>query len=861
MASRTGQRTSFLKSWRFPALAGVLIAFGAVTGATHAAGASPRPRTASAARDGFTIVPSHVAGNLDCNGYSTIQKTIIPPLACTTIRGSNVSTPFVSNGHFDDNGHDVGNDEADVTFFSDQAGSGENVNWSETLPAEPTLPVAVGTPGKDPTHWFELSAAPSFGMALCDGASYPQRPCTPESDTNAPSCFGTACPQGSDPGGGSADLEVQFYPPGDAPFIDAVSCSARQWCAALHVNEVECTVGFLKCNAQCEETTNFAFVQRNGVPTGPPSPQLSDDATSEPNSETLLMNPGDKLQVRIVDAPARAVPSAGVAAGHAVEVSIDDLTTGQSGLMQASAFNGFAQTSIDDCDGQLFNFQPEYSTAKVGNIVPWAALQSDIGTSYEIGRFTPCTSVNTVGGDGAGGSKDPFEKHCIGPYQSKPDGTTPEDDSPCWTKGDPHGTLETTGAPIAGCLDVTDGDLEFEGSSYRTDWPTGPTPTSTTAASFVQSTPTTNGSSPYPRFMFQADVALSEQDCNVVTGSGCTMPPSGTYVDQPGHTAFYPFWTVVNTGTCTLEFGNVTLVDGADDFGGDAQYGTVMSKQLGYPELEGDIYDNTCPAQLSQGYLLSGQSGQVLSEGDAPAFPSVQTPASRVVGIEATTSGKGYFAVTADGAVATAGDAAFHGDLGTLSPPVKVSDIVAIAPTTDDRGYWLIGADGGEFAFGDAKYHGSLPGLDIHVDDVIGMVAAPSGAGYLIVGADGGVFAFGATHFYGSLPGIGVHVTDIRGILPAAAGTGYILVGADGGAFSFGHGAPYHGSLPGEDIPVSDIVGIALTSDDEGYWMAGADGHTYAFGDAEFITNNITSADLPITAITNVLTDLAEVGP
>ena len=116
-------------------------------------------------------------------------------------------------------------------------------------------------------------------MALCNPRSYPLNPCTPNSDSNAP--------QGQFTGGGSSFLEVQFYPPGEAPFFDNVSCDNTHWCASLHINDLECTFGFDSCNANCEEPTNFAFIQKNGVPTGPPSPQeatLADVHAEQPDA-------------------------------------------------------------------------------------------------------------------------------------------------------------------------------------------------------------------------------------------------------------------------------------------------------------------------------------------------------------------------------------------------------------------------------------------------------------------------------------------------------------------------------------------------------------------------------------------------
>ncbi len=181
-------------------------------------------------------------------------------------------------------------------------------------------------------------------------------------------------------------MEMQLYPPGMPPFADSISCDDTHWCAALTIDSLECTLGFAECNTGCEEPVNFAWIQRNGVPTGPPSPQQSNLATQTPNTQTLMMNPGDQITVHMWDA---AAPGG----GHAFKVEIKDLTTGQVGYMQASAHNGFANTSMADCSGTPFNFQPEYSTASQSNIVPWAALQTNVSTQFEIGHFEACTSV------------------------------------------------------------------------------------------------------------------------------------------------------------------------------------------------------------------------------------------------------------------------------------------------------------------------------------------------------------------------------------------------------------------------------------------------------------------------------------
>ena len=72
-------------------------------------------------------------GELDCNGYSPIQKPAASrKLLCTDIRGI--------NGHyhrFYDNGHYIGHDEPSIRFLSNRPGSGNNVTFTETLPRDP----------------------------------------------------------------------------------------------------------------------------------------------------------------------------------------------------------------------------------------------------------------------------------------------------------------------------------------------------------------------------------------------------------------------------------------------------------------------------------------------------------------------------------------------------------------------------------------------------------------------------------------------------------------------------------------------------------------------------------------------------
>ncbi len=201
-----------------------------------------------------------------------------------------------------------------MRFVSNRRGSGSNFSITENLPRDPVALPTVKTPGKDVTHWFELTIAPWFSTTVCDPNSAPLLPCTPRSDENAP--------HGRYLGGGQGFVELQFYPPGFAPFEDATSCDDTHWCSALNIDSLECQGnGSGNCNPNCIEPVNFAYVQTNGVPTGPPSPQKGDLATFTPNSHTLLMNPGDKITVHMWDAK--------IPGGHALEVRETDHHHGQ----------------------------------------------------------------------------------------------------------------------------------------------------------------------------------------------------------------------------------------------------------------------------------------------------------------------------------------------------------------------------------------------------------------------------------------------------------------------------------------------------------------------------------------------------
>ena len=180
-------------------------------------------------------------------------------------------------------------------------------------------------------------------------------------------------------------MELQFYPPGFTPFTDSESCSVKQWCGALTIDSLECNYGFASCNNTCIEPVNFAFLQTNGVPAGPPGPQDVTVRSYLGNARTLKLNPGDVLRVSITDPPS------------GLTATVHDLTTGQAGWMTASARNGFMNTSMATCDGHPFTFHAEYDTARQQNMVPWSALEGGVLMEQEIGHFEACRRVTEPG--------------------------------------------------------------------------------------------------------------------------------------------------------------------------------------------------------------------------------------------------------------------------------------------------------------------------------------------------------------------------------------------------------------------------------------------------------------------------------
>jgi hypothetical protein len=550
---------------------------------SSAAFASVLPTLSHSAASG-PIRPA-ASNDLDCNGWSPKYAAARPAMRALCTDPIHIS-PSGKASRLIDNGWYVGHDEPSVKFISSTAGSGNTMTYYMRLPVDPSAkPTADGSV----TKYAELSIAPWFGLPMCDPNSYPQNPCTPDSDTNGGS--------GSSSDAGSAFMELQFYPPGFTPFGEATSCSKFQWCSAINIDSLECT--FATCNNNCIEPVNFAYLQTNGVPSGPAAPQDPNLATFIGDAHTLRMSPGDVLKVSITD------PAGGLT------VRVNDLTSGQTGFMQASAVNGFANTSIADCSGTPFTFHAEYESAKQQNQVPWAALEGGVLMQQEIGHFESCNSVTSKEGFTVPGSYsdpnvyqscsggvegpnatgegpcNPITAICIGaetqggvacPTNNAATGALCEfSDGYCFPAGaravQINGSPGTETAAVAGCFQdqFQNGDLDFDGNSYRADWPNG---SRNFPSSFRYVGPFTGGSL-YPQIQFETDVGGSSALCNVVTGAGCATPPIGA--------AFYPFWSLNNRqvvsgsghpAVCVWNFGNDIPNVTTTDFGGSGQYGT-----------------------------------------------------------------------------------------------------------------------------------------------------------------------------------------------------------------------------------------------------------------------------------------------
>ena len=471
----------------------------------------------------------------------------------------------------------VGHDEPSALFYSNIPGSGNRMQYSVTLPRDPSPSNPYSK-----SYQFELNGALWFGMALCDTQSYPEQvsTCTPDSDSNI-------TPLASHPG--TAFVELQLYPPGWIPWptwqvaVGASSCDPTRWCAAMNIfSLLEDPVHGTLINPTCRaavgtETLNFAFLTHSGVAQAPANPVQSTTTTFTPDpSKDLFMASGDQIAVTMHDTP------------NGLQTTINDQTSGESGSMTASPANGFAQMQYDatgtSCNAIPYAFHPMYSTTSSATRVPWAAHSYNVAFSDEIGHLQTCTGPIPV-------PATQFGVDATGNAVSCPAGDTENAGTSAAspTDGDDDFCFPGSEALVFHVAACTDTNTGFDGLDYQPVWPDG---SALHPTSFKFSSPLTgaNFDRPYSQVAFEADLPRIESTCNRATGAGCTLIPT---TDAGTPAAFYPFFTTVaapqgedqggnSNGqgddqgkTCVWQFGNVTPGT-ISDFGKNAEYGTLL---------------------------------------------------------------------------------------------------------------------------------------------------------------------------------------------------------------------------------------------------------------------------------------------
>lgn len=474
----------------------------------------------------------------------------------------------------------VGHDEPSLLFYSNVPGSGNQMQYTITLPKEPPANPVTGR-----TYSYQLSPASWVGMAMCDNFSYPlvRSDCKPDSDSNITS-------QDRHPGVGF--MELQFYTPGWVRQFNGPSCTATQWCSALNIFGLsqQPTTG-KQLNASCQakvlggsEYTNFAYLTLSGTPQGPPDPlhfKFGESGTPNP-SKVLLMNGGDTIQVTIHDTP------------DGLQVIEKDLTNGQTGSMTASASNGFGHMVFapegDKCKVVPYNFHPMYSTTSPQTTVTWAAHTYNIAFSGEIGHFDWCSRVEAATFNCTGKEGQPG-------IDQEPNDT--DDHTPFFSGCFPDGAALLY--KIGGCQGAN--APGFDGTAYLPSWPDGNTNLHPTP--MLLSSPHTGAgyNVSYSQAAFEIDTPRIERDdfgghCSARTGVGCTLLPP---TDEGQPPAFYPFFTTnaVASGGCAWTLGNDIPGVTTSDFGKTSQYGTLVAttylKNGGHGALEKrfEVFHNT----------------------------------------------------------------------------------------------------------------------------------------------------------------------------------------------------------------------------------------------------------------------------
>jgi len=333
-------------------------------------------------------------------------------------------------------------------------------------------------------------------------------------------------------------------------------------------------------NAACGgavEYVNFAYIQKDGIPFPPGSPSPLIPVFPQTNAQTLFMNSGDELLIIMRDTP------------HGLKITVDDLTTGESGFMVSSAANGFAEILWDPngttCDVATHNipydFHPMYATSSEHTRVPWAAHAFNIGFSDEVGHFEYCDAVTAQGG------------HCTSSSINDPAGPD-ADGRGCFTAA----FAQSLGlVAVGGCLGEDD---DYDGVPFGPVWPgtlqsvrqdrsVHAQPVRLSSPLFMTREGETRN---YNRVGFETDLPRTEfathppcqrhisNPMDPSPGSGCVNPPAGT--------TFYPLYTTTQGDDgCVWQLGGALLPGTTNTFGGSSttEYGPLLAQ--GYPAVGG----------------------------------------------------------------------------------------------------------------------------------------------------------------------------------------------------------------------------------------------------------------------------------